>query len=96
MCKQAQEDVKRFQLKYKVEQEVVKRDGEIRDRMFSALTEMNKKTKKAKEQNVKPPEDKKPDAAQLKSLYYLQQVVERVALTRLVDLLFKMTQPYFL
>ena len=48
----------------RVEKEIVIKETEIQDRLFSALTGMNKKVKKAKEPDVKPPEDKMPDAAQ--------------------------------
>ena len=69
MCKQAREDVKRFQLKSQVEKEIVKLEAERQDRLLSALTEMNKKIKKAKEPDVIPPEDKMPDAAQSLTIY---------------------------
>ena len=100
MCKQAQEDVKRFQLKANVEKEIVKKDVEIQDSLFS---EVSKKIKKAKELDVKPPEDKMPNTAQRALLSTTSGRVCRfvkIGCVLLFDTaaaygLFKMTQPYF-
>ncbi|KAL9986506.1 hypothetical protein ACROYT_G000667 [Oculina patagonica] len=43
ICEQAKADIERFQLKAKVEKEILKKDAEIQMKLFSAVREMNDK-----------------------------------------------------
>ena len=81
MRKQAKKNMTRFQLEAKAEKEIGKRDAQIHVRLFSALTNMNEKTKKAEGEELKLPKAKIPEAA--RGAYYLQEEVKFVNLLRL-------------
>ena len=63
MCEQAKANIERFQLKAKVEKELVKKDAEIQAKLYSAVKELNEKVKKMKEDTVHAQEERVPEAA---------------------------------
>lgn len=64
LCGQAKADIDRFQLKAKVEKEIVKKDAEMQAKLYSAVKELNEKVKKMKEKDTKvhAQEDRVPEA----------------------------------
>ena len=66
MCEQAKANIERFQLKAKVEKELVKKDAEIQAKLYSAVKELNEKVKKMKENDttVHAQEDRMPESTQ--------------------------------
>ncbi len=105
MCEQAKADVETFQLKAKVEKEILKKDAEIQIKLFSVVREMNDKLKRMKEQDTTPhaQEDKMPDAAQNALRYttsyrvcrYIKIGCGLVLETVAAYALFKVTKPFF-
>lgn len=43
LCEQAKADIDRFQLKAKVEKEIVKKDAEMQAKLYSAVKELKKR-----------------------------------------------------
>ncbi|XP_078364023.1 uncharacterized protein LOC144648283 [Oculina patagonica] len=105
ICEQAKADIERFQLKAKVEKEILKKDAEIQMKLFSAVREMNDKVKTMKEQDtaLHAEEDKMPDAAQNALRYttsyrvcrYIKIGCGLVLDTVAAYALFKVTKPFF-
>ena len=105
MCEQAKADIERFQLKAKMEKEIVKKDAEIQAKLFSAVREMNERVKGMKEQDTTPhaQEDKMPDAVQNALRYTTSARVCRyikIGCALVFDIvaayaLFKVTKPFF-
>ena len=52
ICEQAKANIERFQLKAKVEKELVRKDAEIQAKLYSAVKELNEKVKKMKENDT--------------------------------------------
>ena len=71
MCEQAKANIERFQLKAKVEKELVRKDAEIQAKLYSAVKELNEKVKKMKENDttVHAQENRLPEAARNASRY---------------------------
>ena len=105
MCKEAQAKLKRFQLQAEAEKEIVKKDKEVRTKLFSQMKEMQEKLngKGVKDDHETPPEEKAPDASTINALRYTATArvcrFIKIGCTLVLDAvgtyaLFKMTKPY--
>ena len=105
MCKDAQANVKRFQLRAEAKKKIVKKDAEIQAKLFSQMKGMQEKLKRmeVKDDYETPPEEKTPDASTINALQYTTTArvcrFIKIGCTLAMDAvgayaLFKMTQPY--
>lgn len=69
MCKQAQADVKQFQLRAEAEKEMVKKDADIEAKLFSKPFR-KEKVERMEVKDETPPEEKFPDAGTRNVLRY--------------------------
>ena len=71
MCEQAKANIERFQLKAKVDKELVEKNAEIQAKLYLAVKELNEKVKKMKQNDttVHAQEDRVPEAARNASRY---------------------------
>ena len=71
MCEQAKANIEGFQLKAKVEKELVRKDAEMQAKLYAAVKALNEKVKKMKENDttVQVQEDRVPEAAPNASRY---------------------------
>lgn len=105
MREQAEANIKGFQLKAKVEKELVKKDAAVQAKLYSAVKELNEKVKKMKENDttVHAQEDRVPEAARNASKYTTSARVCRyikIGCALIFDslvayALFKITKPFF-
>ena len=104
MCKQAQDDVKRFQLKAAAEMDIAKKDAKIQAKLFSSLKEITEKVKRMEtKDDTQPSDEKMPDAARNALRYTTSARVCRyfkIGCALVFDAvaaygLFKITRPYF-
>ena len=104
LCEQAKADIDRFQLKAKVEKEIVKKDAEMQAKLYSVVEELNEKMKKMKEKDTKDAQEDRVLEAERNALRYTTSArvchYIKIGCALVFDsvaayVLFKTTRPFF-